>query len=88
MQVIEILHRNKLGFIQNTRIVAQSITANPRNGDVEYFCVYKTDTPDFHSIAQVDRWGGTGGYFHRIMLSPKTDDKLRQQIKSKQVILL
>ncbi len=88
MQVVEILHRNKLGFIQNTRIVAQSITANPRKGDVEYFCVYKSAAPDFHSIFQVDRLGGTGGYFHKLLLDPKTTEKLRQQIKSKQVILL
>ena len=88
MQVIEILHRNKLGFIQNTRIVARSITANPRKGDVEYFCVYKSAAPDFHSISQVDRWGGTGGYFHTLMNRSDTTERLRELIKAKQVILL
>ena len=87
MQLIEILAKNKRGILKTTRILA-GVASNPRRSIVEYFCVYKTDTPDFHSIAQVDRWGGTGGYFHRVMLSPQTSEKLRKQIKSKQVLLL
>lgn len=87
MQLIEILAKNKRGILKTTRILA-GVASNPRRSNVEYFCVYKTDTPDFHSIAQVDRWGGTGGYFHRVMLSPQTSEKLRKQIKSKQVLLL
>lgn len=87
MQLIEILTRNERGVLKTTRIIAR-VASNPRQSDVEYFCVYKTSMPDFHSITMVDRWGGTGGYFHKLMLNPQTTEKLRNQIKSKQVILL
>jgi len=74
--------------IERELVVNDNAAVIPKCGNVEYFCIYKSAKPDFKSIYQVEKWGGTGGYFHTLMNLSDTTEKLRNQIKTKQVILL